>query len=285
MKFRIALIIAAIMLLITGAAFAEQSGDWTYELTPSGLTITGYTGSAAEVVIPDEIDGYLVTNIGRHAFMENYNLQIVTIPVGVSSIQAEAFYGCSALSVINFNARDCVVPEIWCHDSNKGVGVFGGAGSASPSGLTVVFGPEVTRVPDWLFATASMPEGNGHTGYPYCYVTDVIFSDSVEVIGDHAFRNCQKLKGVTLGSGVTTIETSAFQSCISAESLVATDALTYIHDYAFLDCTGLEAIQWGAGLDYIGYRTFWNCTSLTELVLPEPMTSLGTGAFGYCLFY
>ncbi len=282
-KFRITLIIAAILLmLLTGAAFAEQSGDWTYELTPSGLTITAYTGSAAEVIIPDELDGYLVTNIGRHAFKENYNLQSVTIPVGVSSIQAEAFYGCSALATINFNARDCIVPEIWSHDNNRGVGVFAGAGSASPTGLTVVFGPEVTKVPDWLFATASMPSGNGHTGYPFCYVTNVQLSDSVKSIGNYAFRNCQHLREVTFAGNVSTIGDYAFESCTALTGITLTDSVAFINNAAFINCTALETVVFGNGLDSIGAQAFSGCTSLTAADIPFPASTVGVEAFANC---
>lgn len=281
--FRYTLMVAIIAIaMLAGAAFAEQSGDWTYELTPSGLTITAYTGADAAVVIPDELDGYLVTNIGAHAFSENYTLQEITIPVGISSIQAEAFYGCSALAKINFNAKDCTVPEIWSHDNSKGVGVFSGAGSASPAGLTVVFGPEVTRVPAWLFATASMPEGNGHTGYPYCYVTEVIMSDSIKTIGNHAFRNCQKLRSVTFAGGVSTIEANAFESCTALETVALPDSLAFIGDYAFCNCTGLTGVDFGNGMDTIGAGAFMGCAALVEADIPAPTSTVSRSAFESC---
>ena len=79
--------------LFCAAAHAEQlMGPWMYELTSEGLVITGYTGNEADVVIPDEIDGYGVTIIGSYAFRENHDLASVVIPEGITSIRNGAFY-------------------------------------------------------------------------------------------------------------------------------------------------------------------------------------------------
>ena len=51
------------------AAEAFTSGDFEYELRwDSTVEITDYTGSAAELEIPGEIDGHTVTSIGDSAF-------------------------------------------------------------------------------------------------------------------------------------------------------------------------------------------------------------------------
>ena len=65
---RIGLLIFALTLLMSCAA-AETCGDFTYRLRPDGgAVITGYTGSAAELVIPSELDGHPVKEIGDWAF-------------------------------------------------------------------------------------------------------------------------------------------------------------------------------------------------------------------------
>jgi hypothetical protein len=62
-----------------------------------GITITGYAGTAAELVIPAEIDGLPVTEIGESAFLGRRSLASVTIPAGVTSIGHWAFSGCTGL--------------------------------------------------------------------------------------------------------------------------------------------------------------------------------------------
>ena len=87
----------------------DKTGHFKYELSEEGLTITSYEGSDKEVIIPDEIDGYKVSVIGKQAFKDNTTMTSVVIPEGVSNIKAEAFYGCNALSHIEFNAKNCAL--------------------------------------------------------------------------------------------------------------------------------------------------------------------------------
>lgn len=76
------------------------------------MGITGYTGSAARVIIPSEIDGLLVTHIGRYAFQGCKALQEVRIPEGVTEIGGFAFEGCTSLTPIELPiVRHALRPE------------------------------------------------------------------------------------------------------------------------------------------------------------------------------
>ena len=263
-------------------AIAEQtSGDWQYELTSEGLVITGFAGSQADVVIPDEIGGNKVSIIGRQAFADNHTMKTLVIPEGITAIRAEAFYGCTGLSRIEFNAKDCSVPGIWIYDGARGAGVFSGAGSASSSGLEIIFGDSVARVPDHLFDTASIDE-YGLSGYPCAGVTAVALSDSIKEIGGCAFRSCQALESVSFGAGLKTIGGYAFYGCTRLDGLAFDDALTAIGECAFFGNTALESIEWGAGLESIGESAFRGCASLEALALVNPLTTIERQAFCDC---
>ena len=206
--FTYLLTVFGILLLCSSAVKAEQfSGPWSYELTSEGLVINGFAGTDPEVVIPDEIEGNKVSIIGKSAFRDNHTMRSLVIPEGVTGIRAEAFFGCTGLSLIEFNAKNCTAPEVWIYDGNKGCGVFSGAGSSSPTGLKVVFGEGVARIPDHLFDTASLNE-YGKNGYPCASVTEVEISDGVKEIGVCAFRSCGLLEKVTFGAGLKLIEHS-----------------------------------------------------------------------------
>lgn len=88
--------------------------DWTFKETADGtLIITSYKGSATEVIIPAEIGGKAVTEIGEFAFSPKKSritkpkaefretITRVDIPDGVVLIGFGAFHGCSALAEIN----------------------------------------------------------------------------------------------------------------------------------------------------------------------------------------
>lgn len=88
---------------------AAQSGDFTYTVSSSGCTITGYTGAGGNIDIPSSFtDGgqtYTVYGIGSRAFKACTNLTGVTIPGGVTSIGYEAFSGCFRLTRVIIPAR------------------------------------------------------------------------------------------------------------------------------------------------------------------------------------
>jgi hypothetical protein len=77
---------------VAAAVFAQSAGDFEYIATNGAVTITGYTGTAKNIVIPEKINGLPVTAIGNRAFADK-QLTGVTIPGSVTSIGEGAFYG------------------------------------------------------------------------------------------------------------------------------------------------------------------------------------------------
>ena len=78
----------------------QESNGFEYTVTGDEATITGYTGSAKNLVIPSELGGKPVTEIGRFAFAHCDSLTEVTIPDGVTSIGDSAFRDCSSLTKV-----------------------------------------------------------------------------------------------------------------------------------------------------------------------------------------
>ena len=79
---------------------ANAENGFEYTVTGDEATITGYTGSAKNLVIPSELGGKPVTEIGIFAFALCDSLTEVTIPEGVTSIGNAAFSGCSSLTEV-----------------------------------------------------------------------------------------------------------------------------------------------------------------------------------------
>ncbi len=78
----------------------EETSVFTTTTNETGLTITGYTGTDTEVIIPSKINNTKVTAIGGGAFYECSSLTSITIPDGVTYIGANAFWKCSGLTSI-----------------------------------------------------------------------------------------------------------------------------------------------------------------------------------------
>ncbi len=70
----------------------EQVPVFTYTVDEDGnATITGYTGYASVLSIPETIDGYTVVAIGKEAFKNKDDITLVNIPSTVFSIGTSAF--------------------------------------------------------------------------------------------------------------------------------------------------------------------------------------------------
>jgi chemotaxis protein histidine kinase CheA len=73
--------------------------DVTYEaITATTCKVFSYAGSAASLVIPSEIEGMTVVEIGEEAFMGNATLTSIDLPNTITVIRARAFKNCSNLS-------------------------------------------------------------------------------------------------------------------------------------------------------------------------------------------
>lgn len=85
----------------------SAAADFTYDTKYDGtLVLTGYTGNAADVVIPGEINGTKVTEVGpwgRTSWTTTHKeaVKSVTVPEGVTSIGSSVFEDCPNLTTVD----------------------------------------------------------------------------------------------------------------------------------------------------------------------------------------
>ena len=91
---------AAIGVVETTEEYVSQS-DYLYIKNEDGtIAISGYSGSAAVVEVPAEIDGMAVTAIGDHAFEANWDIEEIVLPEGITYIGESAFMDCGSLKKV-----------------------------------------------------------------------------------------------------------------------------------------------------------------------------------------
>ena len=92
----------------TGANYTKESllamseddeSLYTYKEVDGGVQIFKYNGTKEVVIIPSEINGSPVVNIGYRAFAFNESIEAILLHENVKLIESEAFSGCSKLQV------------------------------------------------------------------------------------------------------------------------------------------------------------------------------------------
>ncbi|MBQ2423448.1 MAG: leucine-rich repeat domain-containing protein [Alistipes sp.] len=104
----------------------------------------------------------------------------------------------------------------------------------------------------------------------------------VVAIKTHAFRECLKLKSVTIPNGVTEIGVCAFECCSRLTNVTIPNGVTEIEGSAFCDCCSLTSITIPNSVTEIGGLAFYGCSSLTSITIPDSVTVIGCGAFKSC---
>ncbi len=91
--------VVIIVAIICMTGCGKPSDDFEYILSDGGAVLTAYTGSNKRVVVPDEIDGYMVFAT-EGTFRNNEIVEKVILPEGIEIIGTETFYGCEELESV-----------------------------------------------------------------------------------------------------------------------------------------------------------------------------------------
>lgn len=188
------------MLPATALASGIDSGSIPKGLEISGTVVTGYTGDATGLVIPEG-----VTEIGESAFYENETLTEVSLPSTLKSIDDWAFYGNTALFSVEFAQPselaeigkyafyECVALEsidLPMSVTNIGEEAFRECGS-----LESVSMPGVTDIGVRAFyksaltsATGPLVTTVGEGAFSGCRSLEKVDFPKLEVIGSQAFQ-------------------------------------------------------------------------------------------------
>ena len=110
----------------------------------------------------------------------------------------------------------------------------------------------------------------------------VEIGSGVTSIKSSAFNACYSLASVTIPDSVTSIESSAFNACYSLASVTIPDSVTSIGDSSFQHCYSLASITIPDSVTSIGSYVFQNCYNLASVTIPDDVPSIGSSAFNAC---
>lgn len=318
-RARLLPLLVLLLCLIAPGASADTEGAYTYDYDEAlgGASITGYTGSAANVAVPDTLGGYPVRRMGFFCFQSNASVVSVTLPESLRELDGAAFDGCSSLERVYLpqNLTSFVNSYV-----PSDVRYIVARGTATAHLITnTADTPPSSRFfdPEWPdFALCYII--NDTTGAAELGVarytgtsTEVTVPDGVVRIGQNAFLNamdspaCANLTAVTLPDSVTAIDSNAFGATYALKALTLSDNISswgsnlfglYRDDYPVLYCSADSTTARTMTADACpqGYvdpaQPDWSWAmggsvitgyrgSAAELVLPEGVTGIGGMAF------
>lgn len=277
-----------------GVQAASTSDGFVYALNAGTAVITGYSGTAAAIVIPSVIaEGdqvYPVRSLAASSFYQKTLLTDVTLPDSITTINANAFQACTSLETL------CL-----------GQGLVSiGANAFGQTRLTVLAIPaSVTSIADQAFAGCpSLTAIQVDPSNPVYQSTDgVLFSqarktllayplgraspgydvpDTVQTIGLAAFTDQTSLTWVGLPDGLTTIRDRAFDGCLNLAVCELPSRLANLGQAAFRDCRSLAQAAVPGTVAQISTEAFYGCKALTQVTLGEGIRTIGDWAFRAC---
>lgn len=272
----------------------------------SSLDSTAFTGCSnlKEITLPAtfislipkaNLQEIIITsgqNIPERAFYNCSQLTKVVLPKSITNIGNNAFYGCTSLSYLEWNAKECVSA------GSKTSPVFANCSKLS----TIVFGNDVTTIPSYAFygcnalSSLKIPKNVINIG------TDAFVGcanlASIEVESQNnvyaAIDNClidKSNKRIILGcknsiipsnGSVTSILDNAFDSCIGLKNITIPGLISTIGNRAFANCSGLSNVTIENGTTVIGQGAFSGCTTLSSISIPQSIVEIGANAFENC---
>ena len=196
----------------------EQNGpeEIVFSVDGNGVLtgVSGLTANNTVVVIPSEVGGVTVREIGMGVFKDNRNIVSLTIPDSVTTLQNRVCSGCTALREVRLPSGLTVIPDE----------TFDGCSSLSK----VHFPNTLREIRSDAFC------GTG--------LTEFIAPDSLTAIWGYAFKDCAKLTYVDL-KNVSSVSGGAFQNCTELQSVRLSDELTELPDHLFDGCASLAEID------------------------------------------
>lgn len=219
-----------------------------------------------------------IKDIPINTFNDSTNLSKVILPESTKRISEKAFYNCSSLKEINlpeglYKIGDqafyrAFEPGSVAITIPSSVFIYGNS-IFEKSGLK-----EVTILSD---VDLSVSMFNSNT-----YLETVNLSNTLNVIGNYAFKGCTKLKNINIPSSLTVIGDYAFSNSFNVADnveLTLPETLKIIGSFVFADAK-LKKITILGNITVVPSNAFKTCTA-EEIILPDSITEIQDNAFRY----
>lgn len=226
-----------------------------------------------DITLPENL-----TTIETQAFYGCTSLTNITLPETLTSIESAAFKNCTSLNNITLPENLTFIGEEAFHGCTSLTSVN------LPGGLTEL----ENNIFEGCSSLTNVEIESGITYIPICCFTDCISLKSISIPADvttiksFAFKGCTSLASLHCFKGLKTIGDCAFRACSSLTDIILPEDMDYIDNNAFLNCSSIKNLYIPKGLKEIRFNAFSACDSLKTVDIDEGVTFIGHGAFNGC---
>ena len=183
------------------------------------------------------------------------------IPARITTIEDNAFYGCSGIDSIVFES-DNKLEKIGDNAFYQCTGLTG----------TLKIPNSVKIIGEYAF-------------YENTSITGLDLPSSLNSLGQYAFYNCRGITGtVTFSSNLSTVPQYAFYFCNHIQKIVfQSGGVENVEQWAFFCCMGLKSIDFKSDLENIDFYAFYNDRNVENISFPDSLKSIGPGSFQSCV--
>ena len=301
------------------SAFMNCSALTQVELLEGVTTIEPNTFNGCTSLITIKIPGSVAT-IEESAFMNCSALTQVELLEGVTTVGASAFNGCTSLASIAIPGSVATIGESAFMNCNAltqvelsegvttvGASAFNGCTSLASiaiSGSITTIGGSVfsgcTALVDVIFKNGKDAIDMGGNTFKENPLVSLYIGRTMTNVKS-PFNGITTLEKVTLGSGMTSLQSDAFVGCKGIKELIieggegaiAIDCkfndspIEKLHigrngTYAFNNRIDLKEVSVGDNVTILPNNAFNGCSNITTLKLGKKLEKIGSGAFTGC---
>lgn len=218
-----------------------------------------------------------VVTISKDAFMMCVNMESITFPSTLKSIQESAFrlsglkyvyIPANVIEIGNGAFSDCL--HLKTIDVSKENPIYKSVkGNLYSKSGKIILQYAAGKTEDHFIIPKTVANIGARSFSGSSFLKTVEFPPDIVGIGAWAFSGCDKLDIETLPSTINVIHENAFRACDNITSIKLPKGLVILDDQAFFGCKNLISVFVPESVTTIGWMAFGFCPKLKHIILPR----------------